>query len=98
MERSTVAAAQAAADDESIGAVAVLAVSGDEVVGGNEVRVLESVIGVEDLDAEDFNLLGDTIGLGANGASAVGAVAEVIDVGARDEALDLVGTAFKFLL
>jgi len=28
----------------------------------------------------------------------VGAVAEVIDVGARDEALDLVGTAFEFLL
>lgn len=91
-------ATKTTADDDTVGAVAFRAVLGNEVVGRNQVGILEAVLCAEDLDSVDFNLLGYTVALRSNSTRAVRSMAEVIDVGALDKALDLVGATFKLLL
>lgn len=51
---------------------------------------------VQDLDAVDVGLLGDTVGAGSDGTGNVGAVATVI-VGYGNEGLDVLGATFEFL-
>lgn len=91
------APAQAATDYHAIGTISVGAIFSNKVPRCDEVRVLEAILGVEDLDSVDLDLLGDSIGFRANGASAVGTVAQIIYVGASYEALNLMGTTFKLL-
>lgn len=99
VERLGVAAAQRATHDVAVGALGTTlgGVVLDKVVRGDEVRVPEGVILVDDLDAKDGGLFGDTVAKRANRTGAVRAVAEVVNVGVLDEGLDLVGTALEFL-
>lgn len=95
VERLAVATAEGDADDNTVGAVAVGSILGDEIPGGDEVGVLEAVVGVEDLDTVQLDLLGHAVRLGGDGAGAVGAVTEIVTVRSLNEGLDLVGTALE---
>ena len=63
-----------AADGTSAAASASLLVVGSEVDASKDTRVGAGALGVKDLDSVKVGLLGYTIGLGANGTSAVGTV------------------------
>lgn len=58
---------------------------------------ITTAAGREDLDAQDGSFFGDAVGLAANCAGDVGAVALVVDVGSRDEGFDLEGSALELL-
>jgi hypothetical protein len=67
-----------AADGTSLASSTGLLVVGSKVDASDDTRVGTRARGVEDLDGEEAGLLGDTVGLGANGTGAVGAVAVAI--------------------
>lgn len=96
VRRCAEGARQATADYDSIGAVASAAVLGNKVIGSNEIQVVESILGVDDLDTVDLDLFGDAVCLGADGSSTVGPMAQVVRLSARNKALDLVGMTLKF--
>lgn len=84
-------------DDNTLGARLAGAVLGDELHTGNDTGVLARAVSVEDLDTEDLGLLGDTIGLGADGAGDVGAVAVAVGVVLVDVVGQELGTALELL-
>lgn len=69
-----VAAAEAHAGKDALGARAAARVGDDKVHAGNDARVGAGPLVVEDLDAVDVGLLGDAVRGAADGAGAVGAV------------------------
>lgn len=97
-----VATTQAQVDDNTVGAVAVGRVAGNKVKTRDDTRVgTSATTGVavieENLDTEDVDALGDTVGVGANGAGNVGAVTAVVVVDG-DERLDILSATTKVLL
>ena len=85
--------------DGSLGAAAVLAGVGSvlsgEVEAGDGLRDGSRAVSTKHLHAEELNLLGHTVGLAANGAGDVGAVAVVVVVGAVDKVLEHGGAALE---
>lgn len=74
VESSRVATSQGHVGDDTIGAVPPAGVTGDEVDTGNDAGVAAGALVVQNLDAVEPGVLGDTVGVGADGSSNVGAV------------------------
>lgn len=89
-----VATTEGHGSDDTTGAVAVAVVVGNKVHAGDDGGELARATVVEDLDTVDVGLLGDTVGLGADGARAVGAVAVAVAAGGVVR-LDELGTALE---
>lgn len=66
----------------TLGAATGLDIVGNKVDTSNHTRVGARAIGTKDLDSVELGLLGDSVGLGANGTSAVGAVTVAVGVAA----------------
>lgn len=94
VDRLGVATTERHRGNNAIGAVAVAVVVGNIVHAGDDGGELTGAIVVKDLDTVDGGLLGDTVGLGANGTRAVSAVAVTIAL-SRVVGLDELGTALE---
>lgn len=90
------ATAKGHVDDDALRAVLLSSVLDGEVHTTDDTGGSARSVGVEDLDGEELSLLGDTVGLGADGAGNVGAVAITVSVVIVGEVLEPLGAALEF--
>lgn len=91
------AAAEGHVDEDAVGAGDGGGVGGDGVHGEDDSRDGAGAVVAEGLEAVEVGGLGDAVGVGADDAGDVGAVAVAVGVGAADEVLGKGGAAAKVL-
>lgn len=98
VERGRVATAKGHVGESTVGAATRASVADDVVETSNDARDGARAAVTEDLDAEESGALGDTVGVGADGAGDVSAVAVAVGVAALvgDELLSAAAEVLQY--